>query len=76
MTSGGRVVFIGNIPYDVKEEQLVEHFARVGPVVSFRLMHDPGTNKRRGYAFCEYRDPETAQSAIRNYMQNSYDMTC
>lgn len=68
--SGGggksKVVFVGNIPYEMTEEQLVDIFKEVGPVISFRLMFDRETGKARGYGFCEYADPETAASAIRN----------
>lgn len=61
-----RVVFIGNIPFEVTEEQLIDIFKEVGPVLSFRLMFDRETGRSRGYAFCEYADSETAASAIRN----------
>jgi cleavage stimulation factor subunit 2 len=75
---------VGNIPYDATEEQLVEVFQEVGPVVSFRyspsinsydflitifrLVFDRDTGKPKGYGFCEYRDAETALSAMRNHM--------
>ncbi|KAI3975219.1 hypothetical protein MKX01_017538 [Papaver californicum] len=59
-------VFVGNIPYDVTEEQLVEICEEVGPVVSFRLVIDKETGKPKGYGFCEYKDEETALSARRN----------
>lgn len=61
-----RVVFIGSIPFEVTEEQLIDIFKEVGPVLSFRLMFDRETGRSRGYAFCEYADSETAASAIRN----------
>lgn len=61
-----RVIFIGNIPFEITEEQLIDIFKEVGPVLSFRLMFDRETGRSRGYAFCEYSDPETAASAIRN----------
>ncbi len=61
-----RVVFVGNIPYDMSEEQLKEILSRVGPVLQFRMMFDRETGKPRGYGFCEYGDVDTAQSAIRN----------
>jgi cleavage stimulation factor subunit 2 len=64
--SKSRVVFVGNIPYEMTEEQLVDIFKEVGPVTSFRLMFDRETGKARGYGFCEYADTETAASAIRN----------
>jgi cleavage stimulation factor subunit 2 len=64
--SRSRVVFVGNIPYDMTEEQLIDILKEVGPVLSFRLMFDRETGKARGYGFAEYADPETAASAIRN----------
>ncbi|KAK9748692.1 hypothetical protein RND81_02G074000 [Saponaria officinalis] len=61
-----RCVFVGNIPYDATEEQLVQICEEVGPVVSFRLVVDRETGKPKGYGFCEYKDEETALSARRN----------
>ena len=61
-----RSVFVGNIPYDATEEKLKDIFNEVGPVVSFRLVYDRETGKPKGYGFCEYRDQETAMSAMRN----------
>jgi cleavage stimulation factor subunit 2 len=67
-----RCVFVGNIPYDASEEQLIEIFQEVGPVVSFRLVFDRETGKSKGYGFCEYGDAETALSAMRNYILINY----
>ncbi|UZJ51268.1 hypothetical protein CBS101457_000588 [Exobasidium rhododendri] len=63
---GSRVVFVGNIPYDFSEEQLIEVFKEVGTVVGFRLVFDRDTGKAKGYGFCEFEDSETAASAVRN----------
>lgn len=59
-------MFVGNIPYDVDEEQLKRIFCTVGPIVSLRLMYDKMTRQPKGYGFCEYKDPETAYAAMRN----------
>ena len=59
-------MFVGNIPYDVDEEQLKRIFSTVGPIVSLRLMYDKMTRQPKGYGFCEYKDPETAYAAMRN----------
>ncbi|CAG7903627.1 unnamed protein product [Brassica rapa] len=61
-----RLFLVGNIPYDVTEEQLRDICGEVGPVVSFRLVTDRETGKPKGYGFCEYKDEETALSARRN----------
>ncbi|RZC76073.1 hypothetical protein C5167_001151 [Papaver somniferum] len=61
-----RCVFVGNIPYDTTEEQLVQICQEVGPVVSFRLVTDRETGRPKGFGFCEYKDEETALSARRN----------
>ncbi|KAI9105937.1 hypothetical protein DFS34DRAFT_36885 [Phlyctochytrium arcticum] len=67
-----RVVFVGNIPYDLTEPQLIDIFKEVGPVVSFRLVFDRETGKPKGYGFCTFQDSETAGSAVRNL--NNYDV--
>ncbi|BFZ59043.1 hypothetical protein YB2330_000045 [Saitoella coloradoensis] len=67
-----RVVFVGNIPYDQTEEQMIALFEEVGKVLSFRLVFDRETGKPRGYGFCEFMDHETASSAVRN--MNNYDI--
>ncbi|KAG1369892.1 cleavage stimulating factor 64-like [Cocos nucifera] len=65
-SSQHRCVFVGNIPYDATEEQLIQICEEVGPVVSFRLVLDRETGRPKGYGFCEYKDEETALSARRN----------
>lgn len=67
-----RSVFVGNIPYDATEEKLRDIFSAVGPVLSFRIVFDRETGKPKGYGFCEYKDQETATSAIRNL--NGHDL--
>jgi cleavage stimulation factor subunit 2 len=61
-----RVVFIGNIPFHASEKELRDACELIGPIRSLRLAADPATGKRKGYAFVEYPDDETARSACRN----------
>ncbi|KAH9036815.1 hinge domain of cleavage stimulation factor subunit 2-domain-containing protein [Lactarius pseudohatsudake] len=49
-----KVVFVGNVPYNMGEEQLIDVFKSVGQVVGFRLVFDRETGKPRGYGFCEF----------------------
>ncbi|KAM5536829.1 hypothetical protein V8D89_009547 [Ganoderma adspersum] len=61
-----KVVFVGNVPYNMAEEQLIDVFKSVGQVVGLRLVFDRDTGKPKGYGFCEFADHETAASAVRN----------
>ncbi|KAL0832011.1 hypothetical protein ABMA28_001508 [Loxostege sticticalis] len=72
MDKSMRSVFVGNIPYEATEEKLKDIFREVGPVLSFKLVFDRETGKPKGYGFCEYKDQETALSAMRNL--NGYEI--
>lgn len=61
-----RSVYIGNIPFDYTEEQVMEIAQSVGPVSDLKLLFDPLTGKSKGYAYVRYGDHETASSAVRN----------
>ncbi|ESK89414.1 hypothetical protein Moror_16189 [Moniliophthora roreri MCA 2997] len=67
-----KVVFVGNVPYNMGEEQLIDVFKSVGQVIGFRLVFDRDTGKPKGYGFCEFADHETANSAVRNL--NGYEV--
>ncbi|KAJ7058563.1 hypothetical protein C8F01DRAFT_1148566 [Mycena amicta] len=61
-----KVVFVGNVPYKISEDALIDVFKSVGQVVAFRLVFDRETGKPKGYGFCEFADHATALSAVRN----------
>ncbi|KAH0557089.1 hypothetical protein GP486_005123 [Trichoglossum hirsutum] len=67
----GRIVFVGNIPYGLTEEQITDIFSSVGRVLNFRLVYDRDTGRPKGFGFAEYADPEIAASAVRNL--NDYE---
>jgi len=67
-----KTCFIGNIPFDVGENSIRDIFAAAGPIQSLRMMKD-AAGKPRGFAFCEYHDVNTAQSAIRNLNNTEID---
>ncbi|KAL1717592.1 hypothetical protein EV715DRAFT_274106 [Schizophyllum commune] len=66
MSTTSKVVFVGNVPYNMSEDELIEVFKSVGEVAGFRLVFDRETGKPRGYGFCEFTDHDTALSAVRN----------
>ena len=59
----GSEVFVGRLPRDCYEDELVPLFEQIGSIRVMRLMMDfSGTN--RGYAFVLYDDQQTARKAV------------
>ncbi|XP_039677906.1 LOW QUALITY PROTEIN: probable RNA-binding protein 46 [Perca fluviatilis] len=60
----GCEVFVGKIPRDMYEDELVPLFERAGRIYEFRLMME-FSGENRGYAFVMYTNREAAQRAIQ-----------
>jgi cleavage stimulation factor subunit 2 len=48
------------------EEEVREILGRAGAIEKFRALMDKETGKPRGYAFAEFKDADSAASAVRN----------
>lgn len=57
-------LFVGNLPYQVAERDLEDHFRAAGVVTSVNVMLDRETGRSRGFAFVEFSTPEEAQKAV------------
>ncbi|KAI1916174.1 hypothetical protein LOZ53_001550 [Ophidiomyces ophidiicola] len=68
----GKSVFLGNIPYNLTEEQVKDILSSAGTVTKFRLMTNPETGKPKGYGFADFADADAAASAVRNL--NDYEI--
>ncbi|PYH96051.1 hypothetical protein BO71DRAFT_439831 [Aspergillus ellipticus CBS 707.79] len=68
----GKSVFLGNIPYNLTEEQVKDILSSAGTVTKFRLMMNPETGKPKGYGFADFADADAAASAVRNL--NDYEV--
>lgn len=60
---GGSRIYVGNLSYQVKEEQLRELFSKYGRIKSLHLIRDRITRRLKGYAFLEM-SPEDAQRSL------------
>uniref|UniRef100_A0A0E0GVV6 RRM domain-containing protein n=1 Tax=Oryza nivara TaxID=4536 RepID=A0A0E0GVV6_ORYNI len=59
-------VFVGGIPYDLTEGDLLAVFAQYGEVVDVNLVRDKGTGKSKGFAFLAYEDQRSTILAVDN----------
>ncbi|XP_077592251.1 heterogeneous nuclear ribonucleoprotein Q-like [Stigmatopora nigra] len=63
----GTELFVGKIPRDLFEDELVPLFEKAGLIWDLRLMMDPLSGLNRGYAFVTFCTKESAQDAVRLY---------
>lgn len=61
----GTEIFVGKIPRDLFEDELVPLFEKAGPIWDLRLMMDPLSSLNRGYAFVTFCAKESAQAAVK-----------
>uniref|UniRef100_A0AAX7SIN7 RRM domain-containing protein n=1 Tax=Astatotilapia calliptera TaxID=8154 RepID=A0AAX7SIN7_ASTCA len=61
----GTEIFVGKIPRDLYEDELVPLFEKAGPIWDLRLMMDPLSSLNRGYAFITFCSKEGAQEAVK-----------
>jgi RNA recognition motif-containing protein len=59
-------LYVGNLPYSAREEDLRELFAAYGEVVTAKVIMDRDTGRPRGFGFVEMSNAEEAQKAIEN----------
>jgi RNA recognition motif-containing protein len=57
-------LFVGNLSFNITENDLQDAFAAHGTVVEANLMMDRATGRPRGFAFVTMGTPEEAQKAI------------
>jgi cold-inducible RNA-binding protein len=65
-------LFVGNLPYQVMENDLQDHFAAAGVVTSVNVMVDKFTGKSRGFAFVEMGSPDEANKAVELFHNKDF----
>ncbi|KAI8424463.1 hypothetical protein MSG28_002939 [Choristoneura fumiferana] len=59
-------VFVGGLPYDLTEGDIICVFSQYGEVVNINLVRDKATGKSRGFAFICYEDQRSTILAVDN----------
>ncbi|WOG90083.1 hypothetical protein DCAR_0209324 [Daucus carota subsp. sativus] len=64
-----RTVFIGNLPFDVKDEEIYQLFAGLpnmnSSVEAIRVVRDPGTSMGKGIAYVLFKTKEAVNLVVR-----------
>lgn len=59
-------IYVGNIPFNLKEEDLQNVFAPYGNVTSVKVIRDRMTGRSKGFAFVEMADHAEGQNAVNS----------
>lgn len=57
-------IFVGNLPFDITEQEIRDKFAECGAVSNVKMLMDKFSGRFRGIAFVSMDDEQQAQAAI------------
>lgn len=60
----GNKLYVGNLPYSVRDEDLQQSFSAFGSVNSAKVMMERDTGRSKGFGFVEMGSDAEAQAAI------------
>ena len=69
----GNKLYVGNLAYSVRDEDLQQAFAQFGTVSSAKVMMDRDTGRSKGFGFVEMGSDAEAQSAINGMNGQALD---
>ncbi len=66
-------LYVGNLSYNIDNQQLEEMFAEFGQVKSAQVIMDRDTNRSKGFGFVEMVDGNEARAAIDGLNEKEID---
>lgn len=66
-------LYIGNLSYNLTEEELKETFSQAGEVTSALIIKDKFSNRSKGFGFVEMTSEEDANKAIEMFNNKELD---
>jgi RNA recognition motif-containing protein len=58
-------VYVGNIPYAIRENEIAELFSKYGKIISIKIVTDKYSGRSKGYGFVEMETEEQEELAIK-----------
>jgi RNA recognition motif-containing protein len=71
--SMSKKLYVGNLPYQTREDALGSLFQEFGSVESVRVITDRQTGRSKGFGFVEMSTEEQAQTAIQKLNQSEFE---
>jgi cold-inducible RNA-binding protein len=68
-------LYVGNLPFNVTEEEVKEYFSTVGEVQSVKIISDRDTGRSRGFCFVEMQNADAAITDLNGKEMNGRKIT-
>ena len=68
----GNKLYVGNLPYTVRDEDLQQSFGEFGSITSAKVMMERDTGRSKGFGFVEMGSDAEAQAAISGMNGQQY----
>ena len=68
----GNKLYVGNLPYSFRDQDLQQTFSQYGSVGSAKVMMERDTGRSKGFGFVEMGSDAEAQSAIQGVHGQSF----
>lgn len=68
----GNKLYVGNLPYSFRDEDLQQAFAAHGTVTSAKVMMERDTGRSKGFGFVEMASDAEAQAAVNGMNGQQY----
>lgn len=66
-------LYVGNLSYNVSEDDLRELFSQAGEIKEISLIMDRDTRRPKGFGFVEYMTQADAEKAIQMFNEHELD---
>ena len=68
----GNKLYVGNLPYSFRDEDMQQAFSQFGSVSSAKVMMERDTGRSKGFGFVEMGNDAEAQAAIKGLNGQNY----
>lgn len=64
LTSRKKTIFVGNLRFDIRDDDLFNHFEKVAPVDYVRIVRDRSTGLGKGFGFVVFKERASVKAAL------------
>ena len=72
LASRKKSIFVGNLRFDIRDDDLFNYFEKVGPVNYVRIVRDSSTGLGKGFGFVVFQDRASVRKALDTLNESNF----